>query len=80
MHTFGMLTLTWTLSAVQSRQEKCNVTLAPQQNQLGARTKRTGMCLAVVHVINNKTLRDHLAGFLCFNVAHLDNAVMVKAV
>ena len=81
MHTFGMLTLTWTLTAAQNFQEKRNVAVAPRQDRLGARTKCTGMCLAVVHVISNKTLRDHLhvAGFSCFNVAHSDNAVMVSA-
>ena len=61
--------LTWTLSAAQNRREKRGVTVAPRQNELGARTKHTGMCLAVVHVIS-KTLRDHLAGFSCFNVVH----------
>ena len=64
MHTFGTLALTWTLSAMQSRREKCDVAVAPWQNRLGARTKRTGMYLAVVHVINNKTLRG-LFVFLC---------------
>ena len=78
MHTFGTLALTWTLSAARSRWEKCDIAITPQQNQLGARTKCTGMCLAVVHVISNK-LRDHLAGFLYFNVAHSDDAVMVLA-
>ena len=78
MHTFGTLALTWTLSTVRSCREERNVTVAPRQNWLGARTKRTGMCLAVVHVISNKTLRDHLAGFLCSNVVHSDDAVMVR--
>ena len=79
MHTFGMLTLTWTLTAAQNFQEKRNVAVAPRQDRLGARTKCTGMCLAVVHVISNKTLRDHLADFSCFNMVHSDDAVMVSA-
>ena len=60
MHTFGTIALTWTLSVAQSHREKRDVTVA-RQNQLGARIKCTGMYLAVVHVISNKTLRDHLA-------------------
>ena len=76
MHIFGTLALTWTLSATQNRWEKYDVAIAPWQNRLGARSKHTGMCLAVVHMISNKALRDHLAGF---NVAHLDDAVMVSA-
>ena len=58
IHTFSTLTLTWSLSAAWSHWENCDVNVAPWQNQLGARTtcKRTGMCLAIVYMISNKTL------------------------
>ena len=57
MHTFGILTPTWTVCRAKLLGEVQH----SHSTTIETITKHTGMFLAVVHVISNKTLKAHLA-------------------